>query len=213
MQRQHVNLYQEALYERTLWLSAQQMLVIFIIILALATVLAYWQHYRLTQLTRIHSETAAQVAQQQNAIEALQARISRDPDPRLQREVNRMQSERQHLQALQNVAFEPFEQIPLAQFLRGIARQRPEGLWLTRIYISESGQDVILEGRTLDAELLPAFITALGLEQVFFGMAFREVRLADNTRETNHARATHTTPGITFRLMAGCEHNRCGSAP
>lgn len=207
MQRQYVNLYQEALHERTLWLSAQRMLAIFIIALAIATLLAFWQHYRLSNLSRIHSETAAQVAQQQQAIDTLQAQITREPDPRLQREVNRMQSELQHLQALQNVAFEPFEQIPLAQFLRGVARQRPEGLWLTQIYISESGRDVILEGRALDAELLPAFITALGLEQVFFGMAFREVRLTDDTRKRD------ASPGITFRLMAGCEHNRCGITP
>lgn len=205
MQRQHVNLLQDVLFERKIWVSAQQMLAVIILTLALVVGWSYWQHYRLMNTHHTHTTLVAQVARTQQDIEAIEARIVREPDPRLQREVNRMQAELQHLQALQGVAFEPFAQTQLAEFLRGVGRQRPEGLWLTYIHIGTSGRDVVLEDTTVDAKLLPNFITALGLEQVFFGMAFREVRLKEETSDD----ATE----LHFRLVAGCEHNRCGGMP
>lgn len=205
MQRQQVNLLQDALYERKLWLSAQRMLVIVILALALVVMWSYWQHYRLTQVTQATNVLAIQTSQKQQTISALRTRIGYTPDLRLQNKVDRMQAELQHLQALQGIAFEPFEQTQLTAFLRGIARQRPEGLWLTYIHVGTSGHDIVLEGRAVDVELLLSFITALGLEQVFFGMAFREVMLADEVKND----ATE----ISFRLVAGCEDNRCRDRP
>jgi hypothetical protein len=59
----------------------------------------------------------------------------------------------------------------------GLARQRLNGLWLTRIEVAGSGQQIALEGVTLSEELIPQYLQKLGGEQVFAGTAFAEARL------------------------------------
>jgi hypothetical protein len=59
----------------------------------------------------------------------------------------------------------------------GLARQRLNGLWLTRIELTASGTQIALEGVTLSEELIPQYLQKLGTEQVFAGTAFEEARL------------------------------------
>jgi cell division protein FtsB len=59
----------------------------------------------------------------------------------------------------------------------GLARQRLNGLWLTKIEVSAAGTQMALEGVTLSEELIPQYLQKLGGEQVFAGTAFEEARL------------------------------------
>lgn len=63
------------------------------------------------------------------------------------------------------------------QFL-GLARQRLNGLWLTRVEVSASGAQIALDGVTLSEELLPRYLKKLGSEAVFAGTQFGHARLA-----------------------------------
>lgn len=60
------------------------------------------------------------------------------------------------------------------QFI-GLARQRLNGLWLTRIELS--GGQIALTGVTLSEELLPRYLRRLGGESVFAGTAFQQARV------------------------------------
>ena len=60
------------------------------------------------------------------------------------------------------------------QFI-GLARQRLNGLWLTRIELS--GAHVTLQGVALSEELIPRYLRRLGAEEVFAGTAFQQARL------------------------------------
>jgi MSHA biogenesis protein MshI len=60
------------------------------------------------------------------------------------------------------------------QFI-GLARQRLNGLWLTRIELS--GGQLALTGVTLSEELIPRYLGKLGGESVFAGTAFQQARL------------------------------------
>jgi len=60
------------------------------------------------------------------------------------------------------------------QFI-GLARQRLNGLWLTRIEVS--GAQLALTGVALSEALVPRYLRRLGAEDVFQGTAFQEARL------------------------------------
>ena len=59
--------------------------------------------------------------------------------------------------------------------LIGLARQRLNGLWLTRIELS--GAQMALKGVALSEELIPRYLRRLGAENVFAGTAFQQARL------------------------------------
>jgi Tfp pilus assembly protein PilN len=60
------------------------------------------------------------------------------------------------------------------QFI-GLARQRVNGLWLTRIEVS--GAQLALTGVALSEELIPRYLRRLGGEGVFTGTAFQQALL------------------------------------
>ncbi len=59
-----------------------------------------------------------------------------------------------------------------AEYLRGFARQVPEGLWLTGFTIASGGNDMEIRGSMLNPAALPDYIRRLGAEKVFQGRSF-----------------------------------------
>jgi hypothetical protein len=59
-----------------------------------------------------------------------------------------------------------------AEFLRGFARQAPEGLWLTGFKIGSGGNDMEIRGSMLNQAALPDYIRRLGAEKAFQGRNF-----------------------------------------
>lgn len=59
-----------------------------------------------------------------------------------------------------------------ADYLRGLARQVPEGLWLTGFSIESGGSDMEIRGSMLNPGALPEYIRRLGTEKVFQGRNF-----------------------------------------
>ena len=59
-----------------------------------------------------------------------------------------------------------------ARFLKALARQAPEGVWLTGVTVGGAGQDIRLEGRTLEPPLVARYLSNLGAETPLKGLAF-----------------------------------------
>lgn len=64
-----------------------------------------------------------------------------------------------------------------AEYLRGFARQVPEGLWLTAFTIKSGGSDMEIRGSMLDPVVLPEYIRRLGTEKVFQGRSFASLTM------------------------------------
>lgn len=64
-----------------------------------------------------------------------------------------------------------------AEHLRGLARQVPEGLWLTGFSIGPGGRDMEIRGSMLDAAALPGYIRRLGGEKAFQGRSFASLTM------------------------------------
>lgn len=63
-------------------------------------------------------------------------------------------------------------------YLTALARQTMDGVWLTGVEIGAASGDLVLKGRVLEGELVPAYIERLNREPLFQGRAVRELRLA-----------------------------------
>lgn len=65
-----------------------------------------------------------------------------------------------------------------ADYLRGFARQVPDGLWLTEFTIQSGGNDMEIRGSMLNAAALPDYIRRLGTEKVFKGRNFAALTMS-----------------------------------
>ena len=64
-----------------------------------------------------------------------------------------------------------------AEYFRAFARQDVPGLWLTGVSIDGAGREIGIEGRAVDASLVPGYIGKLGRETVLKGRTFGSLRI------------------------------------
>ena len=115
--------------------------------------------------TRRVNELAAQLQGQQ-------------ADPALEAQITELTQERDRkAQALSALSLREAGGGPTGfspQFI-GLARQRLNGLWLTRIELS--GSQMALSGMALSEDLIPRYLRRLGGESVFAGTSFQQAQL------------------------------------
>ncbi|MDZ4253725.1 MAG: PilN domain-containing protein [Sulfuritalea sp.] len=76
-----------------------------------------------------------------------------------------------------------------AEYFRALARQAPEGLWLTGFSVAAGG-DIRIEGRTLQAAAVPEYIGRLGREKAFQGKSFAALTMLRPTAVESPAAVT-----------------------
>lgn len=79
-----------------------------------------------------------------------------------------------------------------AEQFRALGRQYQDGLWLTGVTIA--GADMSLQGRALDATLVPAYIARLTREPVLQGKSFGDLQISQPPAATTPAPATVAAP-------------------
>lgn len=62
--------------------------------------------------------------------------------------------------------------------LSGLSEYHRPGLWLTRIRLQDGGRDLLLEGQTVEQELLPRYLEGLGNSPAFAGRSFARFDLS-----------------------------------
>lgn len=204
MQRQQINLYQAALHERREQLSARQLLQLLGIAALVMLLYSGWSAYSLINLKRDSQQLAQQLNLQRHTVTELAALTRPEADPALVQQTRRLENEIRHLRALRETALIPLDAIEPEFFLRGLARQKPDGLWLTGIHLAGLGQDILLQGYVTEAELLPVYIDLLGMETAFIGRVFHTLEILPP--DPGH---TGMPDVLSFRLMAGCKAQGC----
>lgn len=83
-----------------------------------------------------------------------------------------------------------------ANYLSGLARHVPDGLWLTGFKIDAGGNEMEIRGRMLNPVVLPEYIRRLGTEKVFHGRNFAALTM-DRPAESQAAKlATPATSAV-----------------
>jgi hypothetical protein len=80
-----------------------------------------------------------------------------------------------------------------AEYFRALARQAPEGLWLTGFSVA-SGGDIRIEGSTLQAAAVPEYIGRLSREKAFQGKSFAALTMQRPAPINAPAAATPAAP-------------------
>lgn len=192
--RQQVNLYQPIFRKQRIIFSAQTMLLSGLGFLVLLAAYAFLIDRRVTSL---ETELERQNQAEQRAVSQI-ARIRetlppQEPDAELVGQVERLEERRARLeQTAQLLRTRVPESRPrLRPRLEALARQHPDGLWLTGVELAANGDRLLLRGRALSARLVPSYLDGLSGEPVLEGLSFRQVQV--------HA-ATDDLPGVTFMV-------------
>ncbi len=88
-----------------------------------------------------------------------------------------------------------------SRYLRSLARQDTDGLWLTRISLSALGDKTTLAGQALRAELVPAYLQKLADEQPFATQRFQQFQI-EGAQEPGAGSVTFSM-NSEAKLMAG----------
>ena len=86
-----------------------------------------------------------------------------------------------------------------SEHLEAFARQTISGLWLTGLKVSSAGQDIVIEGRATQPELVPGYVKRLNREKIMQGHAFSELEMRRPESSDGVKRKTHLKY-IEFRL-------------
>lgn len=94
-----------------------------------------------------------------------------------------------------------------SRYLAAFARQSVQGVWLTGFNVGERGNVLVIRGRVLHAELVPAYLKALNGDPVMRGRQITEMKLtsrddASASRSADAGAAADPARYVEFELMA-----------
>jgi hypothetical protein len=172
---QQINLFDPALRPRRDWLSLETLVAAAAVLLAGLLSAGLWggQRERMALAALKVREDALQTAQAQlSELAARQA--NRQADSRLTMRIGQrktwLEDRRQALALLQGGSIGQPE--GFANFMAALARQTPEGLWLTGFDIQSGGNAILLRGRLVSEIVLPMFVERLNHEVDLRGRRF-----------------------------------------
>ena len=125
----------------------------------------------------------------------------RKPDPQLEAEIAKLDSElrqaQQAMSALKGGAFG--NQEGFAEYLRAFARQSVDGLWLTGFDITGAGE-LELRGRVLRPDLVPNYLQRLSREEVLAGRSFARFEMNRPAEPAGEKKAAAPPRFLEFHL-------------
>ena len=176
---QQVNLFNPVFLKKEKYFSALTMLQGLGVILILGVVFGVWAGRQANNMRDEELASSARV----KAAQADLMRIVGDPTKKkaspAEIEIRTTEAE---IRGLQNV-FDVLSKGDLGNtegyspYLKAFARQIVPGVWLTGFNIADSGNHIELRGRTLRAELVPAFVARLKAEPSMAGKTFATLEM------------------------------------
>ena len=181
MSMQQVNLYQDELKTQKLKYSASMLLQVSIVLVVMLSAVAGFSYFQLQQ----HQSSLAEAQQKQKVamadLQTIQSELAlRKKDATLARNIAQKTKELSNKQKVLNIlSRDEFGNTKgFIGHVSGLARQRVEGLWLTKIRIASGGTDISLNGITSKSSLLPKYLQRLSSEKAFSGTEFKSLLMA-----------------------------------
>jgi Tfp pilus assembly protein PilN len=178
---QQVNLYTDELrpHREKWWAGAA--LSALALALVLVVVAAGVVRYQQLQLQATVSALKQQNGQLQKSLKQLTGKVAaRQPDSKIEASLDRVTvrlvRKQQLLGRLENLI--PTEFTGFSVPLLALARQVPQGLWLTQIRLDAIQGNVGLAGKAQSGQLVPMYLGKLGDEPAFAGKTFASFRLS-----------------------------------
>lgn len=200
---QQINLFNPIFLKQKKYFSATTMAQALGLILLGCVLLSAVMSYQVAMLSKEAESTSAQLSAQQaqlNQITAVSA--SRQKSKSLEDEVLKAEAEIKSLQQVFDIVQKgDFGNTKgYAEYMRAFARQAVNGVWLTGFSIQGAGNEIGLQGRALQAGMVPTYISRLKREQVLQGKSFAALDMQAPASSQNEKAAPASY--IEFRLLS-----------
>ena len=205
---QQINLFSPVfLKKRKIPYSAAIMLRALGFIAALG-VLAYgYLAYQTDALTKQAAETDNKLSEEQARLNKITSELPpQQPSAQLEKEIKNTAAQ---LKARQEMVDALKHGGPIgstegfSEYMRAFARQSIDGLWLTGFDIVGTGSEMVITGRTVRAELVPAFVQRLSREPVMQGRQFAYLRISSAQQAKGVTKSATNLGYLDFSLQTG----------
>jgi hypothetical protein len=205
---QQINLYNPLLEPRREWMTfnvAAGTALALLLLVVLGSVAANWRY---NVLLAREQASAQRLTQAKDEMTRLANQLgSRQKDPQLLAELDRAQME---LRARDEVigilqGGSLGNTSGYSEYLRAFARQAIDGVWLTGFSIAGAGHDVVIQGRTVRAELVPDYLQRLNRESVLKGSTFAEMRMYQPPRQVDPEKKPAQPDFLEFRIATSAD--------
>lgn len=177
---QQINLYNPLFEKKEKPFSARTMSQALALIAVGVATMHVYAAYQARSAERVAAQLGQQIIVQREQVEKLTKAGAPTRSKALEAEIARLEAEvktrQTTLQALNTG--ELGNTAGFSEFLAALGRQAMPGIWLTSITIGNSGNDLLVQGRALRAELMPAFLRALNNEPMMRGRRVTELKLS-----------------------------------
>ena len=179
--KQQVNLLTDDLKPKRDPLSLGQLLSLWGAFAAVLVVFSGWGGASLWQLADEEAEKREQWRLLQKTNEQLKSSTSETADPTLEAEVTALKSNRADQERLMAALmhYHTDQAHGFSHYLNDLAEHQVDGMWLSRITLSDGGGRIQLQGVTLDPQHLPLFLRELSKGEAFNGHRFDELTLEE----------------------------------
>lgn len=211
---QQINLFNPLLRKQKKYFSAvtmaQALGMVLVGVLLFYTYIAYQVRITTTQ----EAELSRSLQSSQKALDKLAAVVrDRKKDPQLEAEVVRLSrqivSREKVLKTLESGSLGDTK--GFSEHLRAFSRQSVHGLWLTGFVISGAADDTEISGRTLQPELVPAYINRLKQEPALQGKSFDVLEMHQPKPEGEGKNKKEPARYLEFSLRSAIQ-GKSGSA-
>ena len=184
---QQINLYQAAFQKKGVMVSAQQVLFAGAGLLVLLIGVTMFYYIQIMQLESEVEVAKSEQLDKTSQLETLQKQVqARSKSKKVLNNIETLTIEiankQKVLQILSNQKFGNTK--GFTEHVKGLARQRVDGMWLTGISISRGGEHLALTGLTQQAKLLPQYLQKLSSEEAFLGKEFETLSILRNQNNT-----------------------------
>lgn len=202
---QQINLYNQALLPKVDVFSGRMVLLAFGGILLLSLLFYAWSAWDAGRLAREDQQQTQRLSALQSDITRLaQAVGARKPSPQLTAELESLEAllagRNEVMAVLRSGALGDTKGV--SEYFRAFARQTLDGLWLTGFTIVGAGHDITIEGRALQAELVPGYIRKLRREGSLRGHGFGTLSVQKPPQSPPAAEPRKTAEFLEFRMAS-----------
>ena len=200
---QQINLFNPIFLKQEKYFSANTMAQALSMILVGVLCLAGYVGFQSYKLQRQSVEASNQLALVQSQLAKVNAEFGpRQKSQVLEKELRQAETEMLSLQKVSDILSkgEFGNTKGYSEYLRAFSRQVVNGLWLTGFSIYGAGNEIRLQGRVLQPELVPVYIARLKREQIMQGKSFSALEMkVPMVEKVNN----DTTAGAATQEFAG----------
>jgi len=202
---QQINLYNPLFLKQERHFSARTMAQALGIVAAAVVALYAYALFETRSAERAAVQERAQLSAQRDQLLKLSAQLARKgANKALEAEVTRVDNEVKAKQATLDAlnTGELGNTSGFSDFFAAFGRQAVPGVWLTGFTISEAGAELVVNGRALQAELVPGYLRALNNEPMMRGRRVAEMKLVARREPEAAVKAGRPEQYVEFTLVA-----------